>query len=227
MNAAPPALPLWPLPLACAVLPFTVTWIAYALSAQSGHVEPCNPFWDGCTSISRAARHGLSNHIFRAVMLPCAMLQILFWWLCRHWLLRQGRAAGIALPILGLIAGLFLILYATFLGSDGDIYRLLRRYGVTVYFAATYLALLLVLARLARPDHDRLYRPLLAVALGMLALGITSTVVTAIVDDPALKDRWENALEWQLGLWLTAMFVLFSWRWRQLRIELASASDHR
>ena len=26
-------------------------------------------------------------------------------------------------------------------------------------------------------------------------------------------DRWENALEWHLGLWLTAMFLVLAWRW--------------
>ena len=221
MTARQPSeLPLWPLPLACAVLPFIGTWIAFVLSVQAGHIDPCNPFWDGCTSISRAARHGLGNHVFRAVMLPCAMLQILFWWLCRHWLLREGREAGAALSALGLTAGTFLVLYATFLGTEGDVYRLLRRYGVTVYFAATYLALLLSLRSLSRAPRDPLRPALLTVALGMLALGIASTIVTAIVDDPALKDRWENALEWQLGLWLTAMFSLFSWRWRCLRLSL-------
>lgn len=216
-------LPLWPLPLACALLPVVATWTAFALSLHEGHIDACNPFWDGCTSISRAARHGLGNHVFRAVLLPCAMLQILFWWLCRHWLTRTGRPVGPGLAALGATAGLFLILYATFLGTEGDIYRVLRRYGVTVYFAATYLALLLVLRGLARAPQDRLHRPLLIVALGMLALGVGSTAVTALVADPGLKDTWENALEWQLGLWLTALFALFAWRWRQLRIGITES----
>lgn len=125
LRPTSPSLPLWPLPLACALLPFVATWIAFTLSLHAGHIEACNPFWDGCTSISRAARHGLANPVFRAFVLPCAMLQILFWWLCRHWLLAQGQAVNRSLPMLGLIAGAFLILYATFLGTEGDIYRLL------------------------------------------------------------------------------------------------------
>lgn len=214
-------LPLWPLPLLCALLPLAATWIAFALSVHGGHIEACNPFWDGCTSISRAARHGLGNAVFRALVLPAAMLQVLLWWLLRHWLRGLGRDPGPALSALGLVAGAFLVLYATFLGTEGAIYQLLRRYGVTVYFAATYLALLLVLRHLHRPTADRLYRPLLAVALAMLALGIASTVASATVVGEAARDRLENVLEWQLGLWLTAMFGLVAWRWRGCQAGLS------
>lgn len=210
----PVRLPLWPLPLLCALLPLVATWVAFALSVQGGHIEACNPFWDGCTSISRAARHGIGNAVFRALVLPAAMLQVLLWWLLRHWLRGLGRDPGAVSSALGLIAGSFLALYATFLGTDGEIYQLLRRYGVTVYFAATYLVLLVALRHLHRPAADRLYRPLLVVALAMLALGIASTVASATLAGEAARDRVENVLEWQLGLWLTTMFALVAWRWR-------------
>lgn len=215
------SLSLWPLPFAAAAMPFITTWIAFALSTQHGHIEPCNPFWDGCTSISRAARHGLGNHVFRAAMLPCATLQIVFWRLCGLWLKAEGRRGSAALSWLGLMAGLAMILYATFLGTDGDVYRLLRGYGVKLYFAFTYLALLSTLRGLAKPERDPAYRPLLVVALGMLALGLASTAVSYLVTDDSLKDRLENALEWQLGLWLTAMFLAFAWRWRRLSTRFA------
>jgi len=35
----------------------------------------CNPYLEGCVSISRAARHGLPNHLFKALVLPAAALQ--------------------------------------------------------------------------------------------------------------------------------------------------------
>lgn len=219
-DARAATLPAWPLPAACAALPFLATWVAFALSAEAGHIVACNPFWDGCTSISRAARHGLGNHVFRAAVLPAATLQTLTWMVAAAWLRRQQRATPVQarfLVVLGAIAGLALVLYATFLGSDGEVYRLLRRHGVHVYFAASYLALLLMLRALSRAPADRARRPLLVIAIGMLLLGVASTAVTALVADAALKDRLENALEWQLGLLLTAMFVAIAWRWRRQR----------
>lgn len=223
MNATPPTgIALWPLPALAAALPFLATWVAFALSAQSGHIDPCNPFWDGCTSISRAARHGLGNHVFRAAMLPAATVQIGFWLACRQWLLRESRtSASRLIPLFGLAAGLALILYATFLGTEGDIYRLLRRYGVTLYFAFTYLALLWTLRALRGTPHRPLHASLLGIALGMLALGLASVAASALIGNEALKDRVENALEWQLGLWLCAMFAVFAWHWRGARMRAA------
>lgn len=210
------SLPLWPLALACALLPVLTVHLAWWLSVADGHIPFCIPYLEGCTSISRAARHGLGNHVFRAIMLPTAMLQILLWLGARQWLAaRHSNAwAGWSLPWLGLVAGVFLILYGTFLGTEGDIYRLLRRYGVVLYFAATFVAQL-VLQRALRdlPAHPS-RRGMLGVCLGMLALGLISTAVTAVVIDPAAKDRWENVLEWNLGALLTLWFALLAWRWR-------------
>src|SRR5690606_30873198 len=121
---------------------------------------------------------GLGNHVFRAAMMPAATLQILMWLLTAAWLHRQRRMSGLAVALavaFGLLAGLAMILYATFLGTDGGVYRLLRSYGVKLYFAFTYLALLLVLRCLRGPPVDPLYRPLLAIAVAMLALGLGST----------------------------------------------------
>lgn len=221
MNPRAGSLPLWPLPLLAALIPVVVTHLAWGLSLRDGHVPACVPYLDGCISISRAARHGLGNDLFRMFMLPCAALQALFWLAMRQWLRGLGRSGGAALPWLGLLAAVFLALYATFLGSEGAIYQTLRRYGVTVYFAATYIALLLSLRALWRSPAETAARPLLAVALGMLALGLASVAVSLGVDERELRNRLENILEWQLGLWLTAMFLVFAWHWRRLRLVLA------
>ena len=87
-----PAWPAWPLPLMAGVLPLLATLIAYTLSVRLGLIEACNPFIDGCISISRAARHALPNHLFRALLLPAAVLQALCWLLCAAWLRTLGAA---------------------------------------------------------------------------------------------------------------------------------------
>ena len=80
------AIPLWPLPLAVAVVLVVATHLAWLLSVQAGHIPFCVPYIEGCTSISRAARHGLGNHLFRLMVLPCALLVFLHWWLAGRWL---------------------------------------------------------------------------------------------------------------------------------------------
>ncbi|GAA5080926.1 hypothetical protein [Lysobacter panacisoli] len=216
------SVPLWPLPLLAAAMPFVVGHLAWWLSLRDGLIPSCNLYWDGCVSISRAARYGVGNHLFRMVMLPCATVQALCWLAATLWLRRETGAAMRVLPWLGLAAAVFLAMYATFLGTEGRAYEAMRRYGINLYFGLTYLALLSVLRVLSRPPvRDRAYVPLLVVALGFMALGLASVALRYALDDPALLDRWENLLEWHLGLWLTAMFAVLAWRWWGERVGLS------
>ena len=204
-------------------MPLVAAHLAWWLSLHDGLVPACNPYIEGCVSISRAARHGMGNPLFRMLMLPCAMVQVLCWLTAAHWLRRESGARMRALPWLGLVAGASLCLYATFLGSEGDVYRVLRRYGMTIYFGATYLALMALLRVMSRQQPPgAAFRPLRTVAIGMLLIGLTSVATSALVHDPAMRDRWENVLEWHLGLWLTAMFGVLAWRWwrDRLRVKL-------
>lgn len=215
-----PPTPLWPLPLSIALLFLGAVHLAWWLSVKAGHIPACMPYWDGCVSISRAARHGLGNHLFRLAVLPCATLHLLTWWLARAWLRKPGGGtdrAGAALSMLGAASALALAVYAAFLGTDGETYRFLRRYGVVVYFGCGYLAQLLFM-RLAKRRGKLapgIAGAMLAVCVAMLGLGLASVVTGLVLADPALKDRWENAFEWQLGLLLVGWFVLLAILWKR------------
>jgi hypothetical protein len=91
------SMPLWPLALVAGLLPAVASLAALALATRAELVPSCNPFIDGCVSISRAARHDLPNHVFRALMLPAATLQALTWLVQAQALRVQGarrRAAA-------------------------------------------------------------------------------------------------------------------------------------
>lgn len=215
-----PPTPLWPLPLSIALLFLGAVHLAWWLSVKAGHIPACMPYWDGCVSISRAARHGLGNPLFRLAVLPCATLHLLTWWLARAWLRKPGSGtdrAGAALSMLGAASALALAVYAAFLGTDGETYRFLRRYGVVVYFGCGYLAQLLFM-RLAKRRGKLapgIAGAMLAVCVAMLGLGLASVATGLVLADPALKDRWENAFEWQLGLLLVGWFVLLAILWKR------------
>lgn len=213
--------PLWPLPLAIAALFTVAAHVALWLSIRDGHVAACVPVLEGCASISRAARHGLGNHVFRLMVLPCALLVGLHWWLASRWLGRAWRDVA----WLGGIAATALAVYATFLGTDGDAYRFLRRYGVVCFFGFGYLAQLRFL-RGAHGDaraRGRLFAAMAAVSALMLLLGLGNVVAGALVTDEGLKDRIENALEWQLGWLLAAWYLLHAGLWRKAGVRLAFA----
>ena len=50
------------------MLPFVATLLAFSIAVNEGQFGRCNPLIDGCVSISRAARYGLPNYVFRALV---------------------------------------------------------------------------------------------------------------------------------------------------------------
>lgn len=229
-SCAGPAagVPLWPLALLAGLLPAAAALLAFALSVHGQAVPGCNPFIDGCVSISRAARHGLSNHLFRAMMLPAATLQGLVWLLAAHWLRGSlGPRRGLrALALLGTAAAVALVLYATFLGTEGHAYRLLRQYGTVVYFGGTCLCMLLLgqaLQALAGQGGSGLpawlVRSHVAMACVLVALGVANAIVAALLS-PEWKARAENVTEWWGALIFVLCFCTLSAAWARCGLRL-------
>ncbi|WP_420464516.1 hypothetical protein [Panacagrimonas sp.] len=216
-SAAVPALsPAW-LALAIGLLPIAIVHLCYAISVNAGHVPLCLPYLEGCTSISRAARHGMANHVFKAAMLPIAGLMLVYWSVAAQWLRAQTasrRKRIAAMQTLGVIGALFLMLYATFLGVDGDLYRWLRRYGVTVYFSFTVLAQMLLASVL---DRGLLRKTLIALCAAMLLMGLASIPLQHLLAD---KDVVLNALEWAYALLMSLAFAAVGMAWMRRRVRL-------
>jgi len=227
-----PAWPLWPLALLAGLLPLVATVVAATLSMQQGLVPSCNPFWDGCTSISRAARYELPNHLFRALMLPAATLQALVWVLAARWLLQRGAAGrGVAwIAPLGVVAGIALVVYGSFLGTEGPVYRWLRQYGTVVYFGFTCLNLLLTgnavqaLVRVGRLALPRwLEHAMVSLAVTLVLLGLGNALVAAAFGEP-LKGRVENVTEWWGALIFVLGFCALAAMWWRERVVLQLSS---
>ena len=225
------AWPAWPLPFVAGALPLLATLIAYTLSVRLGLIDPCNPFLDGCTSISRAARHALPNHLFRALLLPAAVLQGLCWLLCAAWLRGLGAAPTRklrALPWLGLAATLFLVLYGTFLGTEGTAYRWMRRYGVVVYFGATCIAMLIAsgAAHAVAVRARGTGRLLQALCIALPLLGLVNSLAPWFDARAETIDALQNSTEWWAGLVFTLFFLGLAWMWRVDRFEVRAVRSY-
>jgi hypothetical protein len=204
------------------------------MSMQQGLVPACNPFVDGCVSVSRAARHGLPNLFFQVLIVPGATLQALVWCLAARWLQPADGPAerGVRLLVpLGVAAGIALVVYATFLGTDGPVYRWLRQYGTVIYFGFTCLCLLLlgraVRARqavaLSLPRWQG--RAVLAMAVSLPLLGVGNAIVAAAFD-AALKARVENLTEWWGSLIFVLGFFLIAAMWHRTGLAVQLARVH-
>ncbi|MBL8324360.1 MAG: hypothetical protein JNJ89_05315 [Rubrivivax sp.] len=233
MRPTPPpavtgGLPLWPLALLAGLLPLAAALGAWALSTAQGLIPACNPFVEGCVSVSRAARHDLPNHLFRALMLPAAALQALSWLLASRWLASLlGRYRLLAwLAPLGALASVALVLYATFLGTEGAIYRWLRQYGTVVYFGGTCICLLIAgggVQRAVRAGRLVLARwaehAMVALAVALVTLGLVNALVAAFMGDE-LKGRMENVTEWWGALIFVLGFFALAVIWRRVGLVL-------
>ncbi len=206
------------------LIPLAAVNGCYLLAAAQDVVPWCFPYLDGCTSISRAARHESVNFLFRAIMLPYTGVLMLHWWLASKWLKVWVPGAfkrRHAMLGLGMIGALFLVLYATFLGVDGEIYQWLRRYGINVYFSFTVLAQILLMSLLVRDARLPLWlrRSKLGLCAVMLGLGLLSLPLQYLVAD---RDAALNALEWTFSLLMVSYFPLTGLAWRSSRFSLSA-----
>jgi hypothetical protein len=209
MKVAEYRLALW-----AGLLPILAVNAAYLINIVQGG-EACFPYLQGCQSVSRALRSGPGLWLFKIMAVPTTAAMVLTW-LNMSPRLQQAQlgtpTSRRAIRWLGLIGAVFFLVYATWLGTEGEIYRWLRRYGVVFYFAGTGLAHLLLLALLQKTRTSagemagavRWYTG--AVSLTWL-FGVGSAFKRQIVEDPEFLDRVENALEWDFSLALALSFV--------------------
>lgn len=201
--------------LTIGLLPILAINLAYIIAVASDTVPECIPYLDGCTSISSTGRKPPSSYVFKPALSLSAALMILFWFRSNSWLYDLGERSDWSrrqLVVVGIVGAIALCVYIFYLGSEGPFYRIMRRYGVTVYFGFTYLAQLLLASRLYRlavqDDNDallRVSRLQLILCLVLLAMGLVSIPVTNFVAD---KGDIQNVIEWNFSLLLHGYFLL-------------------
>lgn len=202
---------------------------AYFIGLYQGVAHVCIPYLEGCTTISRAARMGDAIFLFRGLMMPLAMLLVLFWYLQSVWLQQLTGRRHTAIFVIGAIGALFLILYVNYLGTDGDFNRFMRRHGVIIYFAATVLAQMLsinalhkwggaVVVKLRTAMQVQLSFVAVCWLLAMVSLAInTSGVVWA--------SQGENIIEWFFALFMSLYFAVAAHMWGVTRFQWHARAD--
>ena len=65
--------------LLVSIIPFIAIHLSFILSVQNEYLALCNPYIDGCYSISRVARQPSSIIIFKILMLISALFLFFLW----------------------------------------------------------------------------------------------------------------------------------------------------
>ena len=217
--------------LLAAIVPFLAVHATYLLAAAHGQVEWCFPYLDSCASISATGRQPPASYLFRATMLPAAVILGAYWWLSHLWLGQLQRCEGHAhsavnnwMLALGLLACLGLVLYVTVLGEAGSAWARQRRIGTVLFFSFTYVAQLLLLSQLRRLRGQLATVPeSLLRAMGLLCAALLATgVLTVFLQawDKAWYITVEDAFEWVLALMLQLNFLLGYLVWRRAGWQL-------
>lgn len=212
------------LPLVTGLLPIVAIHSSLAIAIVAGVFPPCFPYVDGCVSISATGRYPPSTFVFKAAMMSEWVIMVLYWLASAAWLRALNRAAGgngkpgAVMAALGVAGALALIIYVTFLGTDGPVYNFMRRFGVYLYFLFTVVAQILLarnslsLARTLRlTSVARVARVQLGLALVPFALGALNLLLKATLADP---DPAENMIEWAFALLMHVYFLLTYVTWR-------------
>jgi hypothetical protein len=204
------------LPLAAAllfVLPTLAININYLIAASEGYVPWCNPYWDGCTSISATGRQGTAFFFFKATMLPLALLYLYYWYHASRQLWNYGYKRN-TIRNLGFFAVAALVLYTISLGALGDNFRLARRIGIIFYFTLTYLCQLLITYRLMvlkLSEPSQIWQQ--GLSLLILSAGVLTLFLDALLPN---YDDYEDAFEWSIALLMHVNFLLAAWGWKNL-----------
>ncbi|GAA0846378.1 hypothetical protein GCM10009113_20980 [Marinobacter szutsaonensis] len=205
------------------LIPIIAAHGSFFFGLWEGMANECVPYVEGCTSISRAAREGNAIFLFRGLMMPLAALLVLFWYLQSVWLKQITQKAHPWTFVAGAIGALFLILYVDFLGTEGDFYRFLRRYGTTLYFALTVLAQMFSIRSLQQKSaeldtHIRRYLNLQFLLMVLYwCLGIANVVIKAT--GVSWADQSENVIEWHFALYMSLYFGLSAMMWKRSRFD--------
>ncbi len=204
MTLEPGRRAVW-IALLAAVAPTLTVNLCYVISGLQGHVPVCAPYLEGCTSISSTGRHGVSYFLFKAGMVCSAALLAMYWRRMSSLILSgSGRPAPVVMAT-GAGGAVCLVLYTAFLGAEGDLYFLLRRFGTILYFGLTLIAQLMGLRRLEAFAPPWLARSKKAGCVAMLFFAGASIPVMNYMDN---KDAFQNIIEWNLSLLMQAYFLL-------------------
>lgn len=204
--------------LVCLV-PIIAAHGAFIISLWQGVANECVPYFEGCVSISGAARNGDAIFLFRGLMMPTSAFLVIFWYLQSIWLKQITHKLHPVVFVLGSIGAVFLVLYTDFLGTEGDFYEFMRRYGITFYFAMTILAQMFSIRSLQKVKDSldiKVNRYLTIQFIMMLlywVLGITNVVIKAT--GVSWADQSENVIEWNFALLMSMYFGLSAMMWKR------------
>ena len=189
------------------LFPIITICISYVISAFYGYVDWCLPIIDGCTSISKVGRYGISFYLYKILVIPSVILMIYFW--LKVYL---DVYKNIFLLLLSSIACIFLIIYLIALGFDGPLYRFMREIGIFAFFV--FMPLCQIWLTISTPSETIRTKSFLY----LLILLFISFCFVYFYILPMDNDNYENIIEWNFAFSIFLFFPVFSYSLRKTNV---------
>ena len=185
------------LSLSIFLVPVLTIFLSYLISASNGYVDWCMPILEGCTSISKVGRYGLSFYLYKIFIIPSLILMIYFW--LKAYL---NIYKNVVLIFLSVVACLFLIIYLIALGFDGKIYRFMREIGIFVFFVLMPICQAWLTIS---TSHNFLNKFFLYLII-FIFIGLACVYLSILYLD---NDNYENIIEWNFVFFIFLFFPIF------------------
>lgn len=185
------------LSLSIFLVPVLTIFLSYLISASNGYVDWCMPIIEGCTSISKVGRYGLSFYLYKIFIIPSLILMIYFW--SKAYL---NIYKNVVLIFLSVVACLFLIIYLIALGFDGKIYRFMREIGIFVFFVLMPICQ----AWLTISTSYNLLNKFFLYLIIFVFIGLACVYLSILSLD---NDNYENIIEWNFVFFIFLFFPIF------------------
>tara|TARA_B100000242_G_scaffold283538_1_gene245906 strand:- start:50 stop:667 length:618 start_codon:yes stop_codon:yes gene_type:complete len=187
--------------LLISILPFVAIHLSLFLSFQDGFLISCNPYIEGCYSISKVARQPSSIIIFKVTLSISAFLLFFIWEKIFKNDLYKNHI------FLGKLGSISLIIYILALGNDGLLYEFMRKFGVFIFYMNTlYLQWIYTFAQtklLVLSTYRVFFLKILAYL--QIMIFIFSLPFFLIIKNDGYI---ENIIEWWVSLTITIWFFI-------------------
>ena len=181
------------------LIPVITVIISYFISSFGGFVDWCMPLIDGCTSISKVGRYGISFYLYKIFIIPSVILMIIFWYQVNKYIYKSNL-----LLFLSITSCIFLIIYLFALGFDGKIYRFMREIGIFIYFILTPMCQTLLAFSISNNKIRSKFFLYTLLCMYLVCVGFYLLIL------PLDNSNYENVIEWNFALLIFLFFPLFS-----------------
>ena len=180
-------------------IPVLTVIISYFISSFGGFVDWCMPLIDGCTSISKVGRYGISFYLYKIFIIPSVILLIIFWYQVNKYIYKSNL-----LLFLSITSCIFLIIYLFALGFDGKIYRFMREIGIFLYFILTPMCQTLLAFSISNNKIRSKFFLYALLFMYLVCMGVYLFIL------PLDNSNYENVIEWNFAFLIFLFFSLFS-----------------